>query len=515
LIKHIEHRASLEGQVNTMLSAIAARKAAQAAKQLAEPLSAANTASSASTNTPPRSSSEEQEGQPGPTSSKRKPSTSQISSPGSNKKRKKKEVVRVDNVRQRYFHQEEENVVLTDDSDHVIIIDSNQTQEGEGSDSSSSGSEGSDAEVTKGVGTLPSRVEPKASEKRSRARAWSPSQVVADSDSERSDVGEGPSAVLDLSTPVPSTRNFRHRARAGLDNTRHIATTTFTPRIGTNVFKVDVDADGIVAGLAKEGQSTNEVQSPSGTGTIVVLEPGETLALVGTYSLTVQKGAIKIAGTALYPSSRPHHIFAIKCSPIPILTALSQPTSTSDVPSRPTSRLSERIPSLANVNASNSVVLIRPLHTGVEGLGKVCRTFAGVFDVDSKGLDDCLGIPTCRVAHTLHSPALIPFSLPPSWQDALSSPLIPDIHHLSEPTPFTPSSHPLVALVRGPKRTGKSTFARTLLNRLVSSFTRVAYLECDVGQTEFTPPGMVALHVIDRPVFGGYSACFSSISHII
>lgn len=32
--------------------------------------------------------------------------------------------------------------------------------------------------------------------------------------------------------------------------------------------------------------------------------------------------------------------------------------------------------------------------------------------------------------------------------------------------------------------------------------TRVAYLECDPGQTEFTPPGCVSLHLVSEPVLG-------------
>ena len=47
--------------------------------------------------------------------------------------------------------------------------------------------------------------------------------------------------------------------------------------------------------------------------------------------------------------------------------------------------------------------------------------------------------------------------------------------------------------------------------RLMSSFLctywciryeNVAFLECDLGQSEFTPGGMVSLHVLSQPVFG-------------
>ena len=33
-------------------------------------------------------------------------------------------------------------------------------------------------------------------------------------------------------------------------------------------------------------------------------------------------------------------------------------------------------------------------------------------------------------------------------------------------------------------------------------YQRVAFLECDLGQSEFTPGGMVALNVVSSPLFG-------------
>ena len=88
-----------------------------------------------------------------------------------------------------------------------------------------------------------------------------------------------------------------------------------------------------------------------------------------------------------------------------------------------------------------------------------------------------------------------PFILPPSWSETLerctSILQIPEAQDVCN-----------VYLVKGPKNTGKSTFARTLLNKLLETYERVAFLECDLGQSEFTPGGMVALNVISRPVFG-------------
>ena len=83
------------------------------------------------------------------------------------------------------------------------------------------------------------------------------------------------------------------------------------------------------------------------------------------------------------------------------------------------------------------------------------------------------------------------------------------------------STERLVCMVEGPKRVGKSTFAKLLLNRLLSKseislsrfevrvtdvlrcrFEHVAYLDTDLGQPDFTPPGIVSLSVLDRPVLG-------------
>ncbi|VDK30752.1 unnamed protein product [Dibothriocephalus latus] len=63
---------------------------------------------------------------------------------------------------------------------------------------------------------------------------------------------------------------------------------------------------------------------------------------------------------------------------------------------------------------------------------------------------------------------------------------------------------PLKILLCGPKNVGKSTYMRYLVNRLVTSTTKeaVAVLDCDVGQTEFTPAGMMSLSLISKPLLG-------------
>lgn len=59
-----------------------------------------------------------------------------------------------------------------------------------------------------------------------------------------------------------------------------------------------------------------------------------------------------------------------------------------------------------------------------------------------------------------------------------------------------------VILLCGACDIGKSTFSRILINHLLNSIPGVDYLECDLGQTEFTPPGCISLLNITEPLLG-------------
>lgn len=59
-------------------------------------------------------------------------------------------------------------------------------------------------------------------------------------------------------------------------------------------------------------------------------------------------------------------------------------------------------------------------------------------------------------------------------------------------------------LITGAKGVGKSTYVRYITNRLLCdtdiAVKEVAILDCDVGQTELSPPGMLTLTVVTRPI---------------
>ncbi|XP_065003146.1 polynucleotide 5'-hydroxyl-kinase NOL9 isoform X2 [Musa acuminata AAA Group] len=79
------------------------------------------------------------------------------------------------------------------------------------------------------------------------------------------------------------------------------------------------------------------------------------------------------------------------------------------------------------------------------------------------------------------------WTIPEIWEEAADS-----------ITNDSSSCLPPITLVCGPGNSGKSTFSRLLLNTLLHRYKRVGYLDTDVGQPEFTPPGCLSLHVIDK-----------------
>eukprot|EP00916_Digyalum_oweni_P025543 GHVL01042057.1.p1 GENE.GHVL01042057.1~~GHVL01042057.1.p1 ORF type:complete len:548 (+),score=94.15 GHVL01042057.1:71-1714(+) len=58
-----------------------------------------------------------------------------------------------------------------------------------------------------------------------------------------------------------------------------------------------------------------------------------------------------------------------------------------------------------------------------------------------------------------------------------------------------------VVAVSGAKGSGKSTFTRYLCNSFLNVHEKIYYLDTDIGQPEFTPPGVVSAHTVSRPIF--------------
>lgn len=65
---------------------------------------------------------------------------------------------------------------------------------------------------------------------------------------------------------------------------------------------------------------------------------------------------------------------------------------------------------------------------------------------------------------------------------------------------------PLIVFVCGAKDSGKSTYLRYLINRCLCSSNqspKITFLDCDIGQSEFTPSGSISIiNHLTEPLFG-------------
>ncbi|KAF9478424.1 hypothetical protein BDN70DRAFT_879948 [Pholiota conissans] len=327
---------------------------------------------------------------------------------------------------------------------------------------SDDGTEDDDSEAAMSMYEKETLPEP---EQTTTKRAWSPSQPVADSSDE--ETPEQDPIPIDMSSLFPgmSTSKSSSSSDGPLS--------TFQPIIDQNIFSLN-ESECNLLGLS----------IPT---TLVGLGTDDSICLLGTCTLTVLQGSVTLSGTTINPSLTKYPIFAPRSSPLPILrpTFISHPQSILNA-----STLSPRLQPILDFR---TVIVIQENRTSVEGLGRICRTFEGVFEPSrwqKSSAQAPFSIPGVYMI-TQPSKDLHAFLVPPTWSDALDA--------------ISNRTETIVAgtyIVKGPKNSGKSTFARMLVNRLLGSYRRVAYLECDVGQSEFTPGGMVALNVISNPLFG-------------
>ncbi|KAI0084166.1 hypothetical protein BDY19DRAFT_997886 [Irpex rosettiformis] len=294
----------------------------------------------------------------------------------------------------------------------------------------------------------------------STTRKWSPSAPLRSSDEEDVDEPEDIATSFDFTPAV----NQKPSQKPLLSTWRPIKNqTVFT--LGSEDLRALRLADTIA-------------------GRLCLVQKGDRLTLVGVYTLTVAYGSVTLAGTQLSPQSGSHRVFAPWSSPLPAIVCATP----SNIHPGSLAALSPDLQEI--ISGADAAVIIQELSTGIEGLGKVCRTFENVFTLPgARPVDDIEMNGVHYVEAGTH--ALSPFVIPSSWEQACCSVL-----------QETEEASRLVYVVQGAKKTGKSSFARILSNSLLTKYKKVAFLECDLGQSEFTPGGMTALNILDSPCFG-------------
>ena len=180
-----------------------------------------------------------------------------------------------------------------------------------------------------------------------RERGWSPSIPLPDSSDEEADDHVIPDVLTlpgeDRILAEPSTLS------------------TFRPVLNQNVFHLTPSQD-------RDGK-------PLGKRSVLLLTASDSIALLGTYSISLLQGTIILGGVTLVAPSASLPVFAPRSAPLPIIRCVPRETSALNPPS-----LQSLPPDIANVGKSfDATIVLQELQTGIEGLGKICRTFDGFF----------------------------------------------------------------------------------------------------------------------------------------
>lgn len=91
-----------------------------------------------------------------------------------------------------------------------------------------------------------------------------------------------------------------------------------------------------------------------------------------------------------------------------------------------------------------------------------------------------------------------PITIPCSWRECALNIISNDLTVTARSNTHFSNT----ILLCGMKNVGKSTFSRFLINHLLEKYDRILYLETDLGQSEFTPCGIVSVHCISAPLLG-------------
>ncbi|SCZ97193.1 BZ3500_MvSof-1268-A1-R1_Chr4-2g07051 [Microbotryum saponariae] len=299
-----------------------------------------------------------------------------------------------------------------------------------------------------------------------------------------------------------------------------LCTSSFAPELNVNVFRVSL--------------TTEHTRADAEQALVFCLRADQMIVVHGVLMVTPIYGALAILNSSLpapepssdtidfsiaFSNSTHQPIFAPSSHPLP-------PMSPRPYPSRSRRPSSLLLPTGQTVDLSifEAAFVVRDHHSGVEGIEPLLKLgglgcAAGMWDVDHpqgpiKRTSECDGKTWKLVVEP--TPSLTLIRSVDGWEATLAalgkhldpaSKRIPDAEDDDEddeelayaiPTP----SPRLCLLVEGPKRVGKSTFSKLVLHQLLSRFMAVAYLDTDLGQPEFMPPGFVSLNIITSPQLG-------------
>lgn len=240
---------------------------------------------------------------------------------------------------------------------------------------------------------------------------------------------------------------------------------------------------------------------------VLVMHQGQTLCFRGKCLLTCLYGRVEVLGFTIEEGQQPYPLFSPPSHCPLTISALGNNSPSNKnkkegrleakaivrkyLPLEPCKRL------INEVNSDSCVVLLEPLDTPLTRFLTSFTELKEIFGINSWELKSQAAIyhPALSAVGVtaLREPCAQGLVMSPSYKEALSSLLSAWAGEFDR--------CPII-LVCGAKNSGKSTFMRHLINCLLNQTTSVEYLECDLGQTEFTPAGCLSLNTVTEPLLG-------------
>ncbi|XP_063001270.1 polynucleotide 5'-hydroxyl-kinase NOL9 isoform X1 [Elgaria multicarinata webbii] len=265
------------------------------------------------------------------------------------------------------------------------------------------------------------------------------------------------------------------------------------PEKGAAAAEAEEPGRGVLAAAeAKEGRA------------VLLLPQGQTLAFTGKCSLTCLYGSVRVFGFTIVPDQPPYNLFSphSHCALTIEATADKEPEkSEKEMKAGARSVLrAHLVPQEARCKLMKtfvpqcSIVLLEHLDTPETRFILSHPSLSHIFRAKRQKVP-CFTPEDAVLASTGIG------RLDPGNGLLLSESLLSAIEELVEACQEEDEGCPVI-LVCGPKSVGKSTFNRYLINLLLNRLPCIEFLECDLGQPEFTPPGCVSLINVTEPLLG-------------
>ncbi|KAM6976958.1 polynucleotide 5'-hydroxyl-kinase NOL9 [Aplochiton taeniatus] len=240
--------------------------------------------------------------------------------------------------------------------------------------------------------------------------------------------------------------------------------------------------------------------------TVLVMQRGQTLCFRGKCQLSCLYGRVEVMGFTIEEGQQSYPLFSPATHCPLTIAALGQSSESDATGASDENRMdalavlrkylnsSQRKRLLNWVNSNSCLILLEPLETSLTRFLYSLPGFEELFEPTQKEIMSAmLDTPLNFLGVTPLHNTTGDLKISKSYRDTLDA----LVHACKSDVDGCP-----VILVCGSKNVGKSTFIRHLINTLLNHTTSVDYMEGDLGQTEFTPPGCLSISSVSEPLLG-------------